>query len=145
METEILKDIPGYEGLYQASTLGRIYSIRSKKFLAISPNTTYAQVCLSNKGKAKCFSVHRLVAMTFLPNPENLPQVHHKDGNHFNNALTNLQWISKEDNCTEYLQSDYFKEYVEEYRRKCRENRQRKYPELFGTATKNKDDQEGNM
>jgi hypothetical protein len=120
---EVWKDIPGYEGLYLASTTGKIYSVRSKKCLAISPNTTYARVVLSKFGISKCYAVHRLVSMTFIPNPNNLPQVHHIDHNHHNNRVDNLAWITKEDNQTEYFHSDLFKEVVEYQRRKAREQR----------------------
>lgn len=109
MSAEIWKDIPGYEGIYQASTTGKIYSSRAKKCLATSPRTTYPAVVLHYKGKRKSYPVHRLVAMAFLPNPNNLPQVHHIDGNHHNNNLSNLQWITREDNQSEYFNSEYFK------------------------------------
>lgn len=131
---EVWKDIPGYEGLYLASTTGKIYSVRSKKCLAISPNTTYARVILRKGGKGKCCAVHRLVAMTFIPNPNNLPQVHHIDHDHYNNRVDNLAWITKEDNQTEYFHSAVFKELVEYQRRKARERREAKATHL-GTAT----------
>ena len=134
MTKEIWKDIPGYEGLYKASNLGNIYSIRMNKCFATNHNVTYPRVILSKNGSRKCLAVHRLVAITFLPNPDNLPQVHHIDGNHFNNTVDNLQWISKEDNQTEYFNSDYFKKYVEEQRRFYSAERERKYTHLCGTA-----------
>ena len=123
MGNEIWKDIPGYENLYKASTLGKIYSVRSKKCLAISPKTTYARVLLSNNGKTKCYAVHRLIAMTFIPNPLNLKQVHHLDHNHYNNRVDNLAWISREDNQTEYFNSDEFRKVVEYQRRIAHERR----------------------
>lgn len=141
MESEIWKDIPGYEGLYLASTAGKIYSVRSQKCLATSRNTTYARVMLCRDGKGKCCAVHRLVAMTFIPNPDNLPQVHHIDHNHYNNRVDNLAWISREDNQTEYFNSDEFKNLVEYQRRKAHEERQSKTTNL-GTATTSRNDTE---
>lgn len=142
MTKETWKDIPGYEGLYKASSLGNIYSIRRQKCFATKHNVTYPRVLLSKNGARKSFAVHRLIAITFLPNPDNLPQVHHIDGNHFNNAVDNLQWITREDNQTEYFNSDYFKKYVEEQRRFYRAERERKNSILFGTASKVGNDQE---
>lgn len=109
---EIWKDIPGYEGLYQASSLGRIksldrivtYSNRNKhihkgKILIQSELTGgYLYVFLSKKGKVKSCRVHRLVAASFIPNPNNLPQVNHLDKNRKNNSFLNLQWCTGSEN-----------------------------------------------
>jgi uncharacterized protein (UPF0303 family) len=57
------------------------------------------------------------VALTFLPNPDNKPQVHHIDGDHYNNKVSNLEWITREDNQTEYFNSDTFKQVVERTRK----------------------------
>ncbi len=58
----------------------------------------YKRVTLCDQGKTKRFLVHRLVAMVYLPNPDNLPQVNHKDGNKCNNSVENLEWVSAKDN-----------------------------------------------
>lgn len=68
----------------------------------LTPNTThhdYQQVKFSIDGKKSQKLVHRLVAMTFIPNPDNLPQVNHKDGNAGNNAVENLEWCTASQNC----------------------------------------------
>lgn len=91
-------DVVGYEGLYQVSNLGRIKSLnynRTGKEAIISPNnlnTGYLQVILCKNGKTKHHTIHRLVAMAFLPNTDNLPQVNHKDENKENNCVENLEW-----------------------------------------------------
>jgi hypothetical protein len=90
-----MKDIPGYEGLYSATTDGQIWSHKSKKFLkpyTVGTYKKYLGVKLVKNGKAKSYRVHRLVAMTYLPNPDNLPQINHKDENPQNNCLENLEW-----------------------------------------------------
>lgn len=101
---EIWKDIEGYEGLYQVSNLGRVKSFRgSTKFgkpkeLILKPsliNSGYHVVTLyyGNQKKRK-FQVHRLVAETFIDNPEHLPCVNHKDENKLNNCVSNLEWCT---------------------------------------------------
>ena len=107
---EVWKDIPGYEGLYQASTLGQIRSLDrpvwhgtfmyTRKGTIRKPSITkdYNSLNLSKDGHKTFFMVHRLVAMTFLPNPNNLPEVNHKDGDKLNNRLNNLEWCTVADN-----------------------------------------------
>ncbi len=66
--------------------------------VAVNYNAEYAQLDIQkgySRGTAK---LHRLIALTFLPNPDNLPQVNHKDGNKFNNSLDNLEWVSASEN-----------------------------------------------
>ena len=90
-----MKDIPGYEGLYAATEDGRIWSYRSKKFLKPSKDRySYLYVNLYKDGVRKTYRIHRLIAQTYLPNQNNLPQVNHKDENKANNALSNLEWCT---------------------------------------------------
>lgn len=92
---EIYKDIEGYEGLYQISNEGRVKSIRFGKERLLKPKTErkgYLRVDLSKDGKQKSCLVHRLVAMAFIPNHTNLPQVNHKDEDKTNNRVDNLEW-----------------------------------------------------
>jgi len=107
---EIFRDIKGYEGLYQISNLGRIWSVPRKrkcdnqsignKFLKPRQDkkTGYLKVALYKNGKAKVFYVHRLVALHFIPNPSNLPQINHKDGDKTNNSINNLEWVTASQN-----------------------------------------------
>lgn len=97
-ETEIWKDIEGYENLYQVSNLGNVRSLRHTKPHLITQTKNrngYLQVALSIcSNKLKKFYVHRLVAQAFIPNPNNLPQVNHKDENKLNNRAENLDWCT---------------------------------------------------
>lgn len=68
-----MKYIPGYEGLYAATSCGKVFSYRKKKFLSPRKNNSgYLRVALYKDGKVKDFLVHRLIAATYLENPENL-------------------------------------------------------------------------
>ena len=99
---EIWKDVKNYGGLYQVSNLGRIKSLprntnNKYKNGVIKQNVirgkSYYYVNLYNKG-TKLFTVHKLVAETFIPNPNNLPCINHIDGNKLNNRVDNLEWCS---------------------------------------------------
>ena len=88
-----MKDIVGYEGLYAVTSCGKVWSYRNEKFLKPwANNKGYLIVDLWKNGKMEHFTVHRLVAEAYIPNPENLPQVNHKDENKTNNCLQNLEW-----------------------------------------------------
>ena len=109
---EIWKDISEYEGLYQVSSHGRIKSLSKRrrhgdgwtitKERILKPsilNTTkYSQVILYKGQKPSPFKVHRLVAIAFIPNPDNFPQVNHKDPNKQNNFVENLEWCTQSHN-----------------------------------------------
>ena len=97
---EIWKDIEGYEGLYQVSNMGRIKSLgndktRKEKILSLKPKKKgYIMVTLYKNSKREYKYVHRLVAENFLPNPNDLPEVNHKDENKENNTVYNLEWCT---------------------------------------------------
>ena len=92
---EIYKDIQGYEGKYQISNLGNVYSLITNKIL--KPRLTldgYYQVDLCKNGVKKHLYIHRLVAQSFLDNPKNYKIVNHKDENSTNNIVSNLEWCN---------------------------------------------------
>lgn len=98
-EQIITKPIKGWEGLYTISTDGKVFSIRSNKYL--KPRLSldgYERVVLCDGPIRREYRVHRLVAETFLDNPDNLPQINHKDFNTLNNYLSNLEWCDNYNN-----------------------------------------------
>jgi hypothetical protein len=94
-----MKYIKGYEGFYSVDRDGLVWSHRRAKYLSPgSGSSGYLSVTITKDGKPKCFSVHRLVAMAFIENPEGKPQVNHKDGNKLNNNVENLEWATCSEN-----------------------------------------------
>ena len=98
---EIWCPINGYEGLYEVSNQGRVKSLKfgKERILKQLRNTFgYLFVFLCKNGEKKEYKVHRLVAQTFIPNQDNLPQVNHKDENKTNNFVQNLEWCDSKYN-----------------------------------------------
>lgn len=98
---EIWREIEGYDGKYQVSNLGRIWSNKSKQYLKSYPaNHGYLRLTLYGAdGKPKGESHHRLVARAFCPNPNGYTEVNHIDEDKTNNNASNLEWCSRERNC----------------------------------------------
>lgn len=93
------RDVPNFEGLYTVDTNGNVYSIRKGVFLKPQNNGKgYMLYALCKNGKRTMVQSHRLVAKTFIPNPNNLPQVNHKDEDKTNNNVANLEWCTAEYN-----------------------------------------------
>ena len=107
---EIWKDVPGYIGLYKVSNYGRIKSlsrkiVRNKNVVNIgniimrqSISNKYYSVMLYKDNTKNRYLVHRLVATAFIPNPENLPQINHKNENKLDNCVDNLEWCTSKYN-----------------------------------------------
>lgn len=96
---EKYKPIPGYDGKYIVSSWGYVYSAGCQySMMEQVTEKVYFRVALYKNGKRKWHKVHRLVAKAFIPNPENKPQVNHIDGNKINNSVTNLEWVTDEEN-----------------------------------------------
>ena len=101
MTDEIWCPIKGYESQYQVSDQGRVKSLkfgkeRIRKQVRIPKG--YLQVQLWKNGEMKWYLVHRLVAQAFIPNPNNLPEVNHKDEDKENNSVQNLEWCDRKYN-----------------------------------------------
>ncbi|MBQ6724066.1 MAG: NUMOD4 motif-containing HNH endonuclease [Paludibacteraceae bacterium] len=98
IETETWKPVVGYEEYYEVSSLGNVRRKKSGRLRSINYAQTYPTVLLSVGGVHKTFRVHRLVAKAFLPPVEGKAHVNHKDGNHRNNRVDNLEWCTQEEN-----------------------------------------------
>ena len=95
------RDIKDYEGLYQVSNLGRVKSLRFGKEKILKPSIDkngYRQCFFRKDNATKRFKIGRLVALVFIPNPENLPTVDHLDRNRLNDFVENLRWASRSEN-----------------------------------------------
>ena len=137
------KSIPGYEGLYEVSNLGRVRSVErcdrfNRKIVSkiLKPNyvSGYLRVGMYKNKTFKYYLIHRLVAQAFLPNPDNLPQVNHKDEDKSNNRVDNLEWCDRSYNMNygtvqqrriqtninngKYTGNSKTKEYIKEYSKK---------------------------
>ncbi len=95
------KQINGYEDLYEISSEGEVISLRFNKRKTMKVgimSSGYKMVNLKKDKKQRSWSIHRLLALHFIPNPNNYPQVNHKDGNKLNNSLENLEWCTRNEN-----------------------------------------------
>jgi len=104
---EVFKDLKNYEQSYQISAQGRVFSKRrldgnriiyGRELVPRITKDGYMKVTLCKDGIQKSYFIHRLVALNFLSNPNNFPQVNHKDGNKYNNDVSNLEWCTKREN-----------------------------------------------
>ena len=95
-----MKDIKGYEGLYAVTSCGKVWSYRSKKFLSPATNKQgyYFVLLYDADGNKKGKRVNRLVAETYIPNPDNLPIVGHANDIKKDNRLSNLYWTDHKEN-----------------------------------------------
>lgn len=147
------KDIKGYEGLYQVSNEGRVKSLdhiiicnngkgvaikkqKGKMLRSFSRCLNYQTVTLTKNGIQKLCLVHRLVAEAFIPNPDNLPFINHKDENPANNVVENLEWCTHKYNMnygtcqqrkSEKLKGRIHKQYVWNYPYKAKEKKVYQY------------------
>lgn len=114
---EVWKSIRGYENIYEVSNLGRVRSLKHIVEQVGNKGTLFTRcydgrvltqradiggypcVCLSNGSSKKTIQVHKLVAKAFVPNPNNFPQINHKDENKSNNHSDNLEWCTPSYNC----------------------------------------------
>ena len=129
---ELWKDIPEYEGMYQVSNLGRIRSLdrltafyntgervdRIRKGHVMQPGNSpngYKIVRLSKDGKPKYFSVHKLVALLFVDNPNKYPQINHINGIKIDNIFSNLEWCTASINQTHAIKTGLIKQWKNQF------------------------------
>ncbi len=110
---EIWKDLPGYEGIYKISNLGNVKSLariikrekvgdfnRKERILnQYIISAGYYCIKIVNNQKSEHFRIHRLIALLFIPNPENKPEVNHINGIRTDNCIENLEWVNERENC----------------------------------------------
>lgn len=93
-------NIKGYDG-YTITTAGEVFSTKYRQKRQLKPRINsrgYMYVNLSKNGKYKSYRIHCLVANAFIPNPKNLPEINHIDGNKLNNKIDNLEWCTRGQN-----------------------------------------------
>ena len=125
---EIWKPIVGTKGFIEVSSEGRVRSLLRGSPRVLKTQTDkkgYHRLRVTIEREKMCYKVHREVAKAFIPNPDNLPQVNHKDGNKSNNAVDNLEWISNRDNAHHAIENGLWENVFEGSRR---ENESRKRP-----------------
>ncbi len=125
VENEVWKDIKGYEGLYKVSNYGEIKSLAKKyktwngyksqpemflKPISYNRNkcNSYTKVNLLKDKRLRQCSIHRLVALHFIDNPNNLPQVNHLDGKKWNNCFLNLKWCTGSENMRHAIDTNLY-------------------------------------
>jgi len=91
---KIIEELPSYE----ISSLGQVRNIKTRKILKVVINKGYYRLHLWYNKKGYNRSLHRLIAIHFIPNPENKPEINHKDGNKLNNRIDNLEWCTSKEN-----------------------------------------------
>ena len=146
MENEIWKSVVGYEGLYEISSLGRVKRLArvavdslgrkrpyKDKILVnrIGKQTGYPCVNLSKNGKVSTLNIHKLIADAFIPNPDNLPCINHKDENRANSVLSNLERCSYKYNMMYGTAPERRRKSQQEFYK----NNSRKPSGLYGTST----------
>ena len=107
------RDVPGWEGLYQVSNYGHVRSLQPHNYMQdkkLSQSKGYSVCTLSFKGKKKLLKVHRLVAMAFIPNPDNKPDINHKNGIKTDNRVENLEWVMPKENTDHAIRTGLMKD-----------------------------------
>ena len=156
MMEEIWRDVIGYEGVYQVSNKGRVKSLdrvdmvkdirvklpggkkgisrRGKMLSQITNNNGYLYVYLRVSPRCEKVYVHRLVAMHFVGNPGNKPDVNHIDSNPTNNTADNLEWVTHIENMHHAIAAGRFDKSFASTNEKFREDRESKQKAVVGTC-----------
>ena len=92
-------DVTGYEGLYKINKEGDVWSCKRKRLLKISINKGYKSIVLSKNNTINNYSIHRLIGINFIPNPNNNPFIDHINRIRTDNRIENLRWVTRCENC----------------------------------------------
>lgn len=127
MELEGYEPLKDFETRYLINREGKIWSLLKNKIIKVQTNI-YQQIILRKDNKYHYKTIHRLLGIQYIPNPNNLPEIDHIDRNPLNNILENLRWVSRQENMINienYIGKDNWKEhkrnYDKEYRLKHKE------------------------
>lgn len=95
-----MRSIEGYDGFYSVTECGKVFSHRRDRYMkpGLGGGGRYRMVTLTIEGTPKGFMVHRLVAIAYIENPLNKPEVNHIDANRYNNHVSNLEWVTRQEN-----------------------------------------------
>jgi hypothetical protein len=107
---EIFKDVKGYEGLYKACSNGDVISLHRKVpfILSAAEDKGYLKIVLCKDKNRRTIRVHRVIAETFIHNPENKPEVNHINGNKLDNSINNLEWCTRLENARHALNNGLY-------------------------------------
>ena len=125
---EIWKPITGTKGFIEVSDLGNVRSLlRGQPYLLKTQVDArgYCRIRVTIEGEKHTYKLHREVAKAFIPNPNNLPQINHIDGNKDNNSVSNLEWCTNRDNAHHAIKNGLWDSVIEGSRK---ENERRKKP-----------------
>ena len=122
---EIWLPVVGYEDLYEVSNSGRVRRINQTKYTYLRPSLNrglYLRVSLSRENKSKTFTVHRLVASAFVPNPDSKQEIDHMNGNRMDNRASNLLWVTHIENMIKRggNSNSWWAKHKHDYRKKTR-------------------------
>lgn len=140
-------DIVGFEGLYSVSSRGNIYSYKNYKdcgriMKQYIRKNGYCEIGLSKDKKRKTYLVHRIVAKAFIPNPDNLPEVNHKNGIKSDNNVDNLEWVTSSQNQIHAIKNclqSFTQKHRETARLICKKNGENNKGKIFKTRKTNKE------
>lgn len=122
------RPIPGTKGFIEVSDLGNARSLlRGNPYLlkTQTDNKGYHRIRITIEGIKRTYKLHREVAKAFIPNPNSLPQINHRDGNKDNNSVANLEWCTNRDNAHHAIENGLWDSVIEGSRK---ENERRKKP-----------------